>query len=110
MMSSSQELSPMTAKTALVTGANGGLGIHVTQAFLEAGYAVIGLAPKILQSDINHPNFTPLPAALVTGANGGLGIHVTQAFLEAGYAVIGLAPKILQSDINHPNFTPLPAA
>src|SRR5579864_5099605 len=64
MMSSSQELSPMTAKTALVTGANGGLGIHVTQAFLEAGYAVIGLAPKILQSDINHPNFTPLPAAL----------------------------------------------
>jgi len=54
----------MTAKTALVTGANGGLGIHVTQAFLEAGYAVIGLAPKILQSDINHSNFTPLPAAL----------------------------------------------
>jgi NAD(P)-dependent dehydrogenase (short-subunit alcohol dehydrogenase family) len=64
MMSSSQELSPMPAQTALVTGANGGLGIHVTQALLEAGFAVVGLAPKILQSDINHSNFTPLPAAL----------------------------------------------
>lgn len=54
----------MTAKIALVTGANGGLGLHVTQALLEADYAVVGLAPKILQSDINHSNFTPLPAAL----------------------------------------------
>jgi len=54
----------MTTKTALVTGANGGLGIHVTQALLDAGFAVVGLAPKILQSDINHSNFTPLPAAL----------------------------------------------
>ncbi len=54
----------MTGKTALVTGANGGLGIHVTQALLDAGFAVVGLAPKILQSDISHSNFTPLPAAL----------------------------------------------
>jgi NAD(P)-dependent dehydrogenase (short-subunit alcohol dehydrogenase family) len=54
----------MTTKTALVTGANGGLGIHVTQALLDAGFAVVGLAPKILRSDINHSNFTPLPAAL----------------------------------------------
>ena len=54
----------MPAKTALITGANGGLGIHVTRAFLDAGFAVVGLAPKILQSDINHANFTPLPAAL----------------------------------------------
>jgi NAD(P)-dependent dehydrogenase (short-subunit alcohol dehydrogenase family) len=54
----------MTAQTALVTGANGGLGIHVTQALLEAGFAVVGLAPKILQSNFSHPNFTPLPATL----------------------------------------------
>jgi NAD(P)-dependent dehydrogenase (short-subunit alcohol dehydrogenase family) len=64
MMSSSQELSAMPPKTALVTGANGGLGIHVTHALLDAGFAVVGLAPKILQSDINHSNFTPLPATL----------------------------------------------
>jgi NAD(P)-dependent dehydrogenase (short-subunit alcohol dehydrogenase family) len=54
----------MPAKTALITGANGGLGAHVTRAFLDAGFSVVGLAPKILQSDMNHANFTPLPAAL----------------------------------------------
>jgi NAD(P)-dependent dehydrogenase (short-subunit alcohol dehydrogenase family) len=54
----------MTTKTALVTGASGGLGIHVTQALLDAGFAVVGLAPKIKQSDFKSPNFTALPAAL----------------------------------------------
>jgi NAD(P)-dependent dehydrogenase (short-subunit alcohol dehydrogenase family) len=54
----------MTGKTALVTGANGGLGIHVTQALLDASFAVAGLAPKIKQSDFDHPNFTALPASL----------------------------------------------
>jgi NAD(P)-dependent dehydrogenase (short-subunit alcohol dehydrogenase family) len=50
--------------TALVTGANGGLGIHVTKTLLDAGYAVVGLAPRIQQSDFDHPNFTALPATL----------------------------------------------
>ena len=54
----------MQGKTALVTGANGGLGIHVTQALLDAGFAVVGLAPKIQQSDFKSPNFTALSAAL----------------------------------------------
>jgi NAD(P)-dependent dehydrogenase (short-subunit alcohol dehydrogenase family) len=54
----------MPEKTALVTGANGGLGTHVTKALLDAGFAVVGLAPKIQQSDFVHPNFTALPAAL----------------------------------------------
>ena len=54
----------MNEKTALVTGANGGLGTHVTKALLEAGSTVIGLSPKIQQSDFNHPNFTALPATL----------------------------------------------
>ncbi len=54
----------MTGKTALVTGANGGLGTHVTKALLDAGFAVVGLAPKIQQSDFDHPNFTALPASL----------------------------------------------
>ncbi len=51
----------MPGKTALITGAHGGLGIHVTHAFLDAGFAVVGLAPKILQSDINHASFNPSP-------------------------------------------------
>jgi NAD(P)-dependent dehydrogenase (short-subunit alcohol dehydrogenase family) len=54
----------MTQKTALVTGANGGLGTFVTKALLDAGFAVVGLAPKIQTSDFKHPNFTALPAAL----------------------------------------------
>jgi NAD(P)-dependent dehydrogenase (short-subunit alcohol dehydrogenase family) len=54
----------MPEKTALVTGANGGLETHVTKALLDAGFAVVGLAPKIQPSDFVHPNFTALPAAL----------------------------------------------
>ena len=54
----------MTGRIALVTGANGGLGTYVTKALLDAGFAVVGLAPKIQQSDFNHPNFTALPASL----------------------------------------------
>jgi len=56
----------MPGRTALVTGANGGLGTHVTKALLDAGFAVVGLAPKILQSAFDHPNFTALAAALDT--------------------------------------------
>jgi NAD(P)-dependent dehydrogenase (short-subunit alcohol dehydrogenase family) len=51
-------------RTALVTGANGGLGTHVTKALLDAGFAVVGLAPNIQQSDFDHPKFTALPASL----------------------------------------------
>jgi NAD(P)-dependent dehydrogenase (short-subunit alcohol dehydrogenase family) len=54
----------MPARTAFVTGASGGLGTYVTQALLDAGFAVVGLAPRIQQSDFDHPNFTALPAAL----------------------------------------------
>src|SRR5579863_633267 len=54
----------MPDKIALVTGANGGLGTHVTKALLDAGFTVVGLAPRIQQSDFDHPNFIALPAAL----------------------------------------------
>jgi NAD(P)-dependent dehydrogenase (short-subunit alcohol dehydrogenase family) len=54
----------MPGKIALVTGANGGLGTHVTKALLDAGFTVVGLAPKIRQADFDHPNFTALPASL----------------------------------------------
>ncbi len=54
----------MTGKIALITGASGGLGTHVTKALLDAGFAVVGLSPNIRQSDFDHPNFTALPASL----------------------------------------------
>jgi NAD(P)-dependent dehydrogenase (short-subunit alcohol dehydrogenase family) len=54
----------MTNRIALVTGANGGLGTHVTKALLTAGFTVVGLSPRIQQSDFNHANFISLPASL----------------------------------------------
>jgi len=54
----------MTEKIALVTGANGGLGTHVTKAMLDAGFTVVGLSPRIQQSDFNHSNFIALPSTL----------------------------------------------
>ena len=56
----------MAEKIALVTGADGGLGLHVTKALLDAGFLVAGLAPKIKQSDFDSPRFTALPATLDT--------------------------------------------
>lgn len=52
----------MKGKVVLVTGANGGLGIYVTQAFLDAGATVIGTSRKIQPSDFDSPNFTAVPA------------------------------------------------
>jgi NAD(P)-dependent dehydrogenase (short-subunit alcohol dehydrogenase family) len=54
----------MKGTIALVTGANGGLGTHVTQAMLDAGSTVIGIAPQIGPSDFAHPHFTALPTRL----------------------------------------------
>jgi NAD(P)-dependent dehydrogenase (short-subunit alcohol dehydrogenase family) len=56
----------MKGKVVLVTGANGGLGTYVTQAFLGAGATVVGTSRKIQQSDFNIPNFTALPAEIST--------------------------------------------
>jgi NAD(P)-dependent dehydrogenase (short-subunit alcohol dehydrogenase family) len=54
----------MTGRVALITGANGGLGTFVTKSMLDAGFTVIGLAPKIQISDFDHPHFTALPTSL----------------------------------------------
>lgn len=56
----------MKGKVVLVTGANGGLGTYVTQAFLDAGATVIGTSRKIEQSDFNNPGFTAMPAEIST--------------------------------------------
>jgi len=55
---------PMTARTALVTGATGGLGTYVTKTLLDAGFTVVGLAPKVHPHDFDHPHFTAIPATL----------------------------------------------
>lgn len=61
----------MQGKIVLVTGANGGLGSRVTQAFLDAGANVVGTSRKIQQSEFTNGNFVAMPAELSTaqGAN-----------------------------------------
>jgi len=56
----------MKGRVVLVTGANGGLGTYVTQAFLDAGATVVGTSRKIQQSDFKHSNFTAVPAEIST--------------------------------------------
>jgi len=56
----------MKHKVVLVTGANGGLGSYVTQAFLDAGATVIGTSRKIQQTDFNHPAYTAMPGEIAT--------------------------------------------
>jgi len=58
----------MKGKIVLVTGANGGLGSHVTAALLNAGATVVGVSRKIQQSDFNNPLFTALPGEISTPA------------------------------------------
>jgi NAD(P)-dependent dehydrogenase (short-subunit alcohol dehydrogenase family) len=52
----------------LVTGASGGLGTYVTQAFLDAGAMVIGSSRKIQQSDFTSAGFAAFPAEISTQA------------------------------------------
>src|SRR5258708_19878375 len=54
----------MEGKVVLVTGADGGLGTHVTRAFLDAGASVVGTSPRIRQSDFDSPNFVAIPAEI----------------------------------------------
>jgi len=54
----------MHGKVVLVTGASGGLGTYVTQAFLDAGATVMGTSRKIQQSDFSSPSFTAVPAEI----------------------------------------------
>jgi NAD(P)-dependent dehydrogenase (short-subunit alcohol dehydrogenase family) len=54
----------MNGKVVLVTGANGGLGTHVTRAFLEAGATVVGTSPRIQASEFANAHFTAIAAGI----------------------------------------------
>lgn len=58
----------MKGRVVLVTGADGGLGTYVTQAFLDAGATVIGTSRKIQQSDFTRGDFVAFPAEISTQA------------------------------------------
>jgi len=57
----------LEGKITLVTGARGGLGSFVTEAFLAAGAKVVGVSRSIQAGDFSHPEFYAMPAELSSG-------------------------------------------
>src|SRR5882724_9174512 len=52
----------MKNKIVLITGAKGGLGSFITQAFLATGASVVGASRSISAEDFPQANFVPLPS------------------------------------------------
>lgn len=72
----------MGGKVVLVTGANGGLGAYVTQAFLDAGTTVVGSSRKIQQSDFTSDRFIAIPAEV--SSREGASVLVDQVVARCG--------------------------
>ncbi len=60
-------MNALEGKVALITGAKGGLGNFVTEAFLAAGAQVVGVSRSIQAGDFPHAGFTAMPADLASG-------------------------------------------
>lgn len=67
-------------RVALVTGAKGGLGSFVTEAFLAAGATVVGVSRSIQQSDFPHPAFTAMPAEATAESSASVAAGVVARF------------------------------
>jgi len=57
----------LQGKAGIITGAKGGLGSGVTEAFLAAGARVVGVSRSIRDGDFPRPEFTALAADLSGG-------------------------------------------
>ncbi|MFN7992034.1 MAG: SDR family NAD(P)-dependent oxidoreductase [Bryobacteraceae bacterium] len=58
----------LEGKVVAITGANGGLGRAVTQAFLDTGATAVGISKAIQASEFAHPKFHAQPADLAKAA------------------------------------------
>jgi NAD(P)-dependent dehydrogenase (short-subunit alcohol dehydrogenase family) len=57
-------MNELSSQVVLITGANGGLGTAVTEAFLAAGAVVVGTSLAITDADFPNPRFTAIAADL----------------------------------------------
>ncbi|HUB26858.1 MAG TPA: SDR family NAD(P)-dependent oxidoreductase [Tepidisphaeraceae bacterium] len=57
-------MNDLSNQVVLITGAKGGLGTNVTDAFLAAGATVVGSSRAIADSDFPNPRFAAIPADL----------------------------------------------
>ena len=57
-------MNSLEGKVALITGAKGGLGTYVTNAFLDAGATVAGVSRSIKDTDFPNSGFAAVPAEL----------------------------------------------
>ena len=56
-------------RVVLITGAKGGLGSFVTEAFLATGDTVVGTSKSIQSTDFVHPHFVAVPSDLTDAAS-----------------------------------------
>jgi NAD(P)-dependent dehydrogenase (short-subunit alcohol dehydrogenase family) len=61
----------MDNRIVLITGAKGGLGSYVTEAFLAAGDTVVGTSKSIQASDFANPRFVAMASDLTDAASAG---------------------------------------
>jgi NAD(P)-dependent dehydrogenase (short-subunit alcohol dehydrogenase family) len=69
-------------KVILITGANGGLGTSVTNAFLEGGARVVGVSKSIRADEFPHPSFTAISDEITNLAS-------AQALVESVISKLG---------------------
>jgi NAD(P)-dependent dehydrogenase (short-subunit alcohol dehydrogenase family) len=60
---------PSSKRIVLITGAKGGLGSFITQAFLGTGETVVGASKSIAVADFPQANFVPLSADFTKAAS-----------------------------------------
>src|SRR5262249_10088325 len=64
-----EPIEPLNKRIVLITGAKGGLGSFITQAFLGTSATVVGASRSIAAGDFPEANFVPLSADFAKAAS-----------------------------------------